>query len=408
MADIVTMPKLGFDMKEGTLVRWVRHEGENVVKGDIVAEIETDKATVEVESGFGGVLRKILVEPGTVVPINAPIALIGSDDEDISIWMAENATSEIPTGHIESEKQIIAEKTGDSKKGASFPISSGVPARIRISPLARLLATERGIPLDKLEGSGPGGRIVRKDLDSNLATPVRQQASRIEEDLKVQPSKLRQIIRRRMVEAKQTIPHFYVTRFFDVKRLLDLRMQMNAALPESDKISINDLVVKATALSLREFPNLNSSLQGEFIVQFADVNIGVAVAVEGGLMTVVCRHADEKSIRTISNEIKQMVSRARSGKVRSEDIEGSTFSISNLGMYEVYEFIAIINPPETAILSLGSAFEEAIVENGTVKPGWRMRATISVDHRVSDGEEAARFMRSLAKYLEQPVRLLID
>ena len=408
MADIVRMPKLGFDMKEGNLVRWVKHDGEKVTKGEVIAEIETDKATVEVESGFSGILRKVLVEQGTVVKINAPIALIGSKDEDISNLLINEFSEEVPKENIYEEQQPLKKKPNDSDETKKLKISTGEPVRKKISPLAKRLATERGIPLEALDGSGPGGRIVRKDLDSELAAPYKRQGTRSALGNIVQPSKLRQIIRRRMIEAKQTIPHFYITRVFDVTRLLDLRSQINSALPESEKLSINDFVVKATALALLEFPNLNATLQDEFVVQFAEINIGVAVAVEGGLMTIVCGQADKKPLRKISTEIKQMVTRARSGKVHSEDIEGSTFSISNLGMYDVYEFIAIINPPETAILAIGTAMEEAIIEKGEIKSGWRMRATISVDHRISDGEEAARFMQSLAQFLEQPVRLLID
>jgi pyruvate dehydrogenase E2 component (dihydrolipoamide acetyltransferase) len=226
-------------------------------------------------------------------------------------------------------------------------------------------------------------------------------------DKRVGMSKLRQIIGRRMVESKQQVPHFYVTRTYKVERLLDLRTQFNAALPEGEKLSVNDFVIKAAALALREFPNLNASLAGDVILQHGSVNIGIAVAVEGGLLTVVCRDADRKPLRQISQEARQMAGRARSGKVRPDDIEGSTFSISNLGMYDVDEFIAIINPPEAAILALGSAQEVAVVENGVIKTGWRMKATISVDHRISDGAEAARFMQALGKYLEEPIRLVM-
>ena len=405
MADVVIMPKLGFDMAEGTLVRWVKNEGDSVAKGDVIAEIETDKATVEVESGFSGIVRRLLVDQGVVLPVNAPIAVIGALDEDISNFLDQTTSNPEEAKLVEAESSVV---DSDSNAEISRELTkSNENNRQKISPLARRLAVERGIPLDDLHGSGPGGRIVRRDVDAwkNEIMPAHVQATPM--DKQVGMSKLRQIIGHRMVESKQQVPHFYVTRNYKVEKLLDLRTQFNAALPDGEKLSVNDFVVKATALALREFPNLNASLLDGAVLQHGTVNIGVAVAVEGGLLTVVCSEADRKPLRQISQETRQMVSRARSGKVKPDDIEGSTFSISNLGMYDVDEFIAIINPPETAILALGSAQETAVVENNIIKIGWRMKATISVDHRISDGAEAARFMQALGIYLEEPVRLLI-
>jgi pyruvate dehydrogenase E2 component (dihydrolipoamide acetyltransferase) len=220
-------------------------------------------------------------------------------------------------------------------------------------------------------------------------------------------NRLRAAIGRRMVEAKQQVPHFYVTHEYDVAALLDLRKQVNALLPDEEKVSLNDFIIKATALALRQFPNLNASLKVDQIVRHGAVNIGVAVAVEGGLLTVVCRDADRKPLRQIGVEVRTMAGRAREGKVRPEDIEGSTFSISNLGMFDVEQFTAIINPPEAAILAVSSAMEIPVIKDGQILPGWRMKATISVDHRVSDGAEAARFMQALSAYIEQPLRLLV-
>lgn len=225
-------------------------------------------------------------------------------------------------------------------------------------------------------------------------------------------SKLRQAIGHRMTESKTSVPHFYVTHEYKVDALLDLRKQYNAILPENEKVSLNDFIIKASALTLRQFPNLNASLNGNAVLQHAAVNIGVAVSVEGGLLTVVCRDAYQKPLRQIAAEVKAMVARARSGKVKPEDIEGSTFSVSNLGMYDVENFVAIINPPEAAILAVGSAREAPVVNVGrdgnlSISVGWRMKATISVDHRVSDGVEAAKFMQALAVYLEEPLRLVI-
>ena len=408
MAEIVSMPKLGFDMAEGTLVRWLKNEGDPISKGDILAEIETDKATVEVESIFSGVVRKLFVEQGTVVSVNASIALIGSGDEDISQWLAMDFPVEMKASGQIRTSQGIQVRNDPKVQDEITNEPARQQERKKISPLARRLAKEQGIPLDTLQGSGPGGRIVRRDLDGLKKGVIDQKTALEAGEKKVAISKLRQVIGRRLVDSKQKIPHFYVTRNYDVGRLKDIRAQYNKILSEDEKISINDFVVKATAMALREYPNLNASLDGEFVIQHNHVNIGIAVAVDGGLMTVVCRDVDLKSLRQISQETKLLATRARSGKVKPEDIEGSTFSISNLGMYDIYEFIAIINPPEAAILALGGATLEAVVENGVVQPGWRMRATISVDHRISDGAEAARFLQTLGKFLEEPVRLLVD
>jgi pyruvate dehydrogenase E2 component (dihydrolipoamide acetyltransferase) len=209
------------------------------------------------------------------------------------------------------------------------------------------------------------------------------------------------------VESKQTIPHFYVTHEYKMEALMDMRKQINAYLPENEKISVNDFIIKAVALTLRQFPNLNATLKGNEIIQFGHVNVGVAVTVPGGLMTVVVKDADQKTLRQISGEVKTMAARAREGKVKPEDVDGSTFSTSNLGMYDVEDFIAIVNPPEAAILAISSAREVPVVESGELKVGWRMNATISVDHRISDGAEAAQFMQKLAEFLENPVRMLV-
>ena len=226
-------------------------------------------------------------------------------------------------------------------------------------------------------------------------------------DQAVPLTKLRAAIGRRMAEAKTTIPHFYVTHAYKMDALLELRAQFNKIVPENEKLSLNDFIIKAVALTLRQFPNLNASLNGSSVLQHGHANIGVAVSIEGGLLTIVCRDPDQKPLRQIASEVKAMAARAREGKVKPDDIEGSTFSISNLGMYEVENFIAIINPPEAAILAVGSAQELAVVEGSVVKPGWRMKATISVDHRISDGAEAARFMQALRVFLEEPLRLMI-
>jgi pyruvate dehydrogenase E2 component (dihydrolipoamide acetyltransferase) len=410
MAETISMPKLGFDMAEGLLVRWVKQVGENINKGDVLAEIETDKATVEVESSASGVVLQHIVDQGTMVPVNAPIAIIGSAGEVISGQSSVNSkkvADEKPatrsTPIIDSVQQISVSLDVDS---------------VKASPLAKKIARDQKVDLSNVQGTGPGGRIVRKDIEAALSSsklsPVVSQSvaflgppiSSIENKT-IQTTKLRQAIGRRLVESKSTIPHFYVTHEFKMDALMDMRKQVNAYLPEHEKVSVNDFILKGVALSLRQFPNLNATLKGGEVIQFGHVNIGVAVTVPGGLMTVVVKDTDQKTLRQISGEVKSMAARAREGKVKPDDIDGSTFSTSNLGMYDVEEFISIINPPEAGILAISSAREVPVVESGQLKIGWRMKATISVDHRVSDGTEAAQFMQALAGYLENPVRMLV-
>jgi pyruvate dehydrogenase E2 component (dihydrolipoamide acetyltransferase) len=416
MADIINMPKLGFDMAEGTLIRWVKKVGDTVNKGEILAEIETDKATVEVESSASGVVRSLLADEGSVVPVNTPIAIVGTPDEKIEAPQTPKDAS----NKLGSENSIRNEM---SFPGMKPSLGLQVDSHLKVSPIARRLALEKRVDLSKIKGTGPGGRIVRRDIESELAgetlaadqevKPLRAsalfatQGPSLAVDEKAGMSKLRQAIARRMVESKTTIPHFYLTHEYKVDALLELRTHFNMLVPELEKISVNDFIIKAVALSLRQFPNLNASLNGNLVVRHGQINIGVAVSIEGGLLTVVCNNADVKPVRQIASEVKAMAERARSGKVKPQDIEGSTFSISNLGMYEVENFIAILNPPEVAILAVGSAKEVPVVDGGVVKSGWRMKATISVDHRVSDGAEAARFMQVLGVFLEEPLQLII-
>jgi pyruvate dehydrogenase E2 component (dihydrolipoamide acetyltransferase) len=256
--------------------------------------------------------------------------------------------------------------------------------------------------------------VVRKDVEAALAggQPAAQaaaptSAAATAEDEIIPLTRLRQAIARRMVESTTTVPHFFVTHEYKMDALMALRKQINDYLPENEKLSVNDFIIKAVALTLREFPNLNSSFAGDKAVRHGAVNIGVAVAVEGGLLTVVNRNSDQQPLRALSADVKRMVAGAREGKVKPADIEGSTFSISNMGMFDVENFLAIINPPEAGILAVGSARQLPVVENGEIKVGWRMKATISVDHRVSDGAEAAQFMQKLAEFLENPVRMLV-
>jgi pyruvate dehydrogenase E2 component (dihydrolipoamide acetyltransferase) len=431
MAETINMPKLGFDMAEGTLIRWVKQVGENINKGDVLAEIETDKATVEVESSASGVVLQHIVDQGSVVPVNAPIAVIGAEGEKVDeAPKAESAKPKTeekassPAGKPETKAEAKAEEkpaapsqpTPAPAQQAAAPVDSGP---VKASPLAKKIARDNNVNLAGVQGSGPGGRVVRKDVEAALssgqssvaskqsAQPAHQLPITTQDDQTIQTTKLRQAIGRRLVESKQTIPHFYVTHEYKMDALMAMRKQANEYLPDNEKLSVNDFILKATALTLRQFPNLNATINGNEVIQFGHVNVAVAVTVPGGLMTVVVKDTDQKTMRQISGEVKAMAGRAREGKVKPDDVDGSTFSTSNLGMYDVEDFIAIINPPEAAILAISSAREVPVVDNGQIKPGWRMKATISVDHRVSDGAEAAQFMQKLAEFLENPVRMLV-
>lgn len=427
MAEIIAMPKLGFDMAEGTLVRWVVGEGEKIEKGQVLAEIETDKATVEVESSAAGVVYRHLVKAGDIVPVGTPIAVIAAPGEEVKDIPGLPPQEETKTAAAESSATFQPSLPVEEVK-----IETGEEdGRTKASPLARRMAREYGIDLKTLQGSGPGGRIVRRDIEQALQAGAAQPSPRAEtpavapavsagplspgfpaavvgaEDQRIGVDKLRAIIGKRMVESKTQIPHFYLTSEVDMNALMELRKQFNSQLPEEQKLSVNDFIIKAAALALRQYPNLNASLQGNEIVRHGHRNIGVAVALESGLMTIVCKDADYKSLGLISQEVKEMVARARAGRVRPEDIEGSTFSISNLGMFEVEHFVAIINPPEAAILAVGSVKEVPVVENGVIKAGLRMKMTLSADHRITDGAEAARFMQALKNYLEKPALILL-
>ncbi|MFA5837704.1 MAG: dihydrolipoamide acetyltransferase family protein [Bellilinea sp.] len=442
MAEIVAMPKLGFDMAEGTLVRWVIAEGGEVTKGAVLAEIETDKATVEVESSAGGILYRQLVAEGTAVPVGTPIAVIAAPGEEVKDLPETGLEAEgaVPVAAVE-EKKAPDEKTGAAESAGQKAEAPEVPAAqpaqvapeggaLRASPLARRIAQENNLNLNQVTGTGPSGRITRKDVEKALlgapavvtpaAAPLRpvtaaatlpapswEPGAPVPADERQPIAKLRSIIGRRMVESKQQVPHFYITSAYDVAPLMELRKQINLQLPEESKLSVNDFIIKAAALTLRQFPNINASLTDKEIVRHGHVNIGVAVAMDSGLMTVVCKDADQKPLRTISQEVRDMAVRARAGKVRPDDIEGSTFSISNLGMFDVEHFVAIINPPEAAILAVGSAQNVPVVIDGEVKVGMRMKATLSADHRITDGAEAARFMQALAGFIENPLRLML-
>jgi pyruvate dehydrogenase E2 component (dihydrolipoamide acetyltransferase) len=416
MAEIIEMPKLGFDMAEGTLVKWLKAEGEKVKKGDMLADIETDKATLQVESSASGVMYKQLVGANTTVPIASPIAVIAEEGEkvDLDALLGEKTQATAKKAAPAELAPTAAAPTGEQTANSNTGEVSGF---IKASPVAKAMAADKAINLANLHGSGPGGRIVKRDVENAIRsgqptapavavqtpTPVQIVSG---QDTHVPISRLRAAIGKRMQESNQNIPHFFLTRTYDVGSLMLMRKQMNEGQESANKLSVNDFIVRAVALALKQFPNINASITEQEVIQHGDINVGVAVALDNGLLTVVVKNTDQKPLDQIGWETRQLSQRARDGKLRSEDVEGSTFTISNLGMYGVEEFSAIINPPEAAILAVGSAQEVPVVKDGVLKTGWRMKATLSADHRVTDGAEAARFLQHLALYLEQPWRLV--
>lgn len=439
MAEAIQMPKLGFDMAEGTLVNWVKQVGDRIEQGEVIAEIETDKATLEIESTVSGTILKLLAEPGDAVPVGEVIAYVGEEGEAVpEAGAAPAAAAKAETApeaaqrapQAEAEKPETAASAAPAAERPAPPPPSedgkGYPGGVKVSPLARRIAEEKGIDLRQVTGTGPGGRIVRKDVEE-FRPPAREAAPAAPgpgipaaatygelpggPDVEVvETSKLRRRIGQRMTLSKQQVPHFYVTTEMDVEALLALRQQLNASLPEdAPKITVNDLIVKAAALTLRRFPNLNAHFYGENTVRHKRINIGIAVALpEGGLINVVAHDADKIALGALATANKEKIARAREGRYKPEDVEGSTFTVSNLGPYQVEHFAAIINPPEAAILAIGEARRVPVVkEDGTLGIGTRMKVTISVDHRVSDGAEAAEFLQEMKRLIENPMGLLI-
>ncbi len=421
MADVIRMPKLGFDMAEGTLVRWMIREGEAIAKGEVIAEIETDKATVEVEAQTSGTLHKHLVQEGTLVPIGTPIAILGEAGEKIDVDALVSSTLEAEPPPAEEAQPAApapaatpaATPAVAAPESAPTEVEERLPGGVKASPVARCMAADHGLDLGRIRGTGPGGRIVKRDVEAallaapTLPLPATMVTPSKRDSVREPLSKLRAIIGKRMTQAKQQVPHFYVTVEMDAAPLMDLRKQFNALLPEEEKLSVNDFIVKAAALNLQRYPALNASLDGDHIVRHGQVNIGVAVAMDDGLMTIVIHDADLKPLRQIGSESRAMIERARSGRVRSEDIEGSTFTVSNMGMFDVDHFIAIVNPPEAAILAVGSVRQVPVVEEGKIIIGQRMKVTLSADHRVTDGAEVARWLQAFVQILEQPLQLAL-
>ncbi|MFN2222310.1 MAG: dihydrolipoamide acetyltransferase family protein [Candidatus Promineifilaceae bacterium] len=414
MAEFIVMPKLGFDMREGVLVGWSRDIGDKIEKGEVIAEIESDKATLELEAQAGGTLLKLLANEGDVVPIGGNLAIVGEEGEDVSDLVNASGGAAPPKAEApEAESEKLAAEPAAEQQAAPARKDGQFPGGIKATPVARRVAEERGIDLSQVTGTGPGGRIRKADVEdfepgAPTAAPVAVTRPVLgPESEEMTPSRLRLAIGRRMVESKTTVPHFYVTTDIDMAPAMALRKEINALLPDESKVTVNDIIVKAAAVALRSFPNLNASFAGDKIVRHGRICVGSAVAVEGGLLTVVQKDTDRSSLAQIAADHKEMIARAREGKSRPSDFEDGTFTVSNLGAFEVDHFVAIINPPEAAILAVGTATQQPVVIDGELAVGLRMKATISADHRVTDGAEAAQFMQTFKSIMEQPLRLML-
>jgi pyruvate dehydrogenase E2 component (dihydrolipoamide acetyltransferase) len=465
MAQIIGLPKLSPTMEEGVLVRWTKKEGDKVSPGDLVAEVETDKANMDFNIEDDGVLLKFLVKEGDTVKLGAPVAIIGKAGEDVSALVEQAKSAPAPKAEAKpaasaappkqsappakgpetstsapAAKKPAAPAAKPAPKPAAAPAPTG--GKLLASPLAKSLAIELGIDLRTVTGSGPGGRIVERDVRSaaeggggNGHAPARAEgmqttAVEFEEPAQAETaiavrtarqmvpdtegdytdlpaSNMRKRIAQRLTEAKRDVPHFYLQRQIDAAPMLGFRERLNNLLGDKGKVSVNDLVIKATALALRRVPACNAAWEGDAIRQFHRVHIGVAVAIEDGLVTPVVRDADQKGIGSIAAEVRDLADRAKKRQLKGHEITGSTFSVSNLGMFGIERFTAIINPPEAGILAVGGVVDAPVVQNGQVVAGKRMTVSMSCDHRVIDGALGAKWLQAFVELIEHPESLAL-
>jgi pyruvate dehydrogenase E2 component (dihydrolipoyllysine-residue acetyltransferase) len=420
----ITMPQLSPTMTEGTLAKWLVKEGDSVSSGDVLAEIETDKATMEVESIDDGTVGKIVVAEGTDnVPVNDVIAVLLEEGEDASALegmdLGVAAAPSAPAEKAPPEKPSEAAPAPEAEPAAGAPRPSD-GEHVKASPLARSMAKQAGIDLAQIAGTGPKGRIVKRDIEAAAETgagkapvaaaarapaaPTPLPAGAAYEDVKL--SNVRRIIAQRLQEAKQTIPHFYLTVDCELDALLAMRKQLNAR-SDAYKLSVNDFMIKALALALRKVPDANAAWGGDVLRKFKTVDISVAVAIDGGLITPIIRNADGKGLVEISEEMKELAGRAREGKLMPEEYQGGTFSISNLGMYGIKQFDAVINPPQAGIIAVGAGEQRPVVKNGALDVATVMSATLSCDHRVIDGAIGARLLTAFKGLIEEPLTMLL-
>ncbi len=414
MAEIVRMPKLSDTMTEGVIAEWHKKVGDQVEEGELLAEIESDKATMEFESFQDGVLLYIGVEKGKAAPINSILAILGEKGENIQPLLDAEAAAPKKAEKEEAKKEVVqakpvpvAEKPKPVVAETPRPI---VPAptplngRVKASPLAKKLASDKGIDISLVGGSGDGGRIIKRDVEAYQPGVGFSAASQVESFHEEEVSQMRKTIARRLGESKFSAPHFYLTMKIDMDAMIDARDSINSV--SKMKISFNDLVVKACGVSLKEHPQVNAAWMGDKIRYNQHVHIGVAVAVPDGLLVPVVRFADTKRLSEISSEVKDFVLRANDKKLQPADWAGNTFTVSNLGMFGIDEFTAIINSPDSCIMAVGGIEETPVVKNGQIVPGNVMKVTLSCDHRVVDGASGAKFLKTFKKLMENPVLLL--
>ncbi len=422
MAEIVRMPKLSDTMTEGVVASWLKQVGDEVESGEILAEIETDKATMEFESFFDGVLLHIGVEQGSTAPVDSLLCILGEKGEDISAVLEEAAKAPAAEAPAEPEIPAPAPAPAPAQVPAPAPVTAPAPApaaapapapvapsangRLKASPLARKLAEERGLNVSMIPGSGEGGRVVKRDVEAYQAQGAGAPVQGVELFTEVGISQMRKTIARRLSESKFSAPHFYLTVSVDMGAAMTTRKAINDG--GEVKISFNDMVVKAAALALKKHPVVNSSWLGDRIRFNEHVHIGVAVSVDEGLLVPVVRHADMKRMSQIGVEVKDYAGKARDKKLQPSDWEGNTFTISNLGMFGIDEFTAIINAPDSCILAVGGINAVPVVKEGAVVPGHVMKVTLSCDHRSVDGASGAAFLQDFKNYLENPVQMLAN
>ena len=422
MAEVVYMPKLSDTMTEGVVAAWTKNVGDAVKSGEVLAEIETDKATMEFESFYDGVLLHIGVETGKTAPVNSVLAIIGEAGEDISGILA-NAGAPAPAATPEAAPAAAAPVAAPVSTPAPSPAPVAAPApapvavannsdRVFASPLAKKMAAERGIDIHAVGGTGENGRIVKRDVDHYVPytpaanAPAYSAAPMGTVSYTDEPvSQMRKTIARRLAESKFTAPHFYLTLDIDMDAAMAIRKGLNSL--DGVKVSFNDMVIKAVAMALRKHPAVNSAWMGDFIRRNDHVNIGVAVAVEDGLLVPVVRFADGKGLTQISAEVREFAQKAKDKKLQPSDLEGNTFTISNLGMFGIESFTAIVNPPDACILAIGGIKAVPVVKNGQVVPGNVMKVTLSCDHRAVDGASGAAFLQTFKTYMEQPAAMLL-
>ncbi|PWT94828.1 MAG: pyruvate dehydrogenase complex dihydrolipoamide acetyltransferase [Blastocatellia bacterium] len=426
MASKVMMPKLSPTMEEGQIARWLKKEGDTVSMGEPLAEIDTDKATMEMQALTTGVLRKILVHEGESAPLGQLIAIVGEPNEDINALLSEAETAPAPAKPQPAEEPAATQPQQQPEANGNRPAEAApVPTgRVLVSPLAARMAAEAGLDLRSLQGSGPGGRIVKKDIESAISksqAPATVQAfpRAVEAKTFQQPAvaaaspyrdelitEIRRTIAKRLVTSIGPVPHFFLTTEIEMDRAAEMRRNINALDPDL-KISVNDIIIKVAAVALLQHPAVNASFQDKFIRYYEHADIGVAVAIEDGLITPVIRSADQKSLSQIANEVRELADRARSRKLKPEEYTGASFSISNLGMFGIDEFTAVINPPEAAILAVGAMSPKPVVRDNQVVVRQMMRVTMSCDHRAVDGATGAKFLQTFKKMLENPLYLVV-